>query len=152
MRPWKYLIFERMDYHQFQAQAIVTFEKYSHRFWGYQAIFLEVIAFPHPVSQYWRRSFCQFCELTFTAFSFAARLEKTLLSTFPGLFPLFYRSYQSNLLIRTFQKFILLKLLHALVMRVTSNALWSRPLHMGKYTEYMGKTKLCLWLAASTYF
>lgn len=37
-------------------------------------------------------------------------------------------------------------------MRVTSNALWSYPLHMDKYTEYMDKTELCLWMNASITF
>lgn len=109
----------------------------SSHFWKRQSSFLripsgflKVIVFLHWMTQCWGRSCCQFCKVTFSAFSFAARLEKTFLNTFPGLFPLFYKSYQSNLVIRTFQKFILLQLLHALVMCVTSNAVWSYPLHM----------------------
>lgn len=110
------------------------------------------MVFLHWMSQCWRRSFCQFCKVTFTAFSFAARLEKTFLSTFPGLFPLFYKSCQSNLLIRTFQMFILLKLLHASVMLVSSNALWSYPVRMDKYPEHRIKLN-CVsgWIRPCTF-
>lgn len=106
------------------------------------------MVFLHGMAQHWRRGFCQFCKMRFTASSFAARLEKTSLSTFPGLFPLFYKSYQSNLLIRTFQKFIFLDLLHVLVMCVSSNALQSYPLHVDKYAGCMDKAELSLWMDA----
>lgn len=32
VRTRKYVIFQRMVYHHFQAQAVVNFEKYSHCF------------------------------------------------------------------------------------------------------------------------
>lgn len=76
------------------------------------------MVFLHQMAQHWRRGFCQFSKMRFTASSFAAWLEKTSFSTFPGLFPLSYKSYHSNLLIKTFQKFIFLDLLHVLVMWV----------------------------------
>lgn len=37
-------------------------------------------------------------------------------------------------------------------MCVSSNALWSYPLHMDKYAGYMDKAQLCLWMDESEDF
>lgn len=63
------------------------------RFWkgtrcfeGYQAVSLKVTCVPAPNVPILEEKFCQFCKVTFPAFSCAARREKTSLSTLPGLF------------------------------------------------------------------
>lgn len=72
----------------FQAQTAVTVEGQRHYFEGYEAIFLKVTTLLYGVSRCWRRSFCWFCKVTFTALSCAARPEKPSLSTCPGSFHL----------------------------------------------------------------